>query len=117
MHMGSWLRHGLMAAAIVAMPAAALAVDSPEEQAQRQALNAAQASFAAQQLADYETQKKAIADEQAAQEAAYRDALAARDAEVAAADKAHAEAQERWEAAVIACNAGDRSQCAQPVAP
>lgn len=114
MRMNSWARFGLLAAAIAVMPAATLAADTPEEQAQRQALNEEQAKFAAQQIADFEAQKKAIADEQATQEAAYRDALAARDAQIAATDKAHAEAQARWEAAVAACNAGDRSQCAQP---
>lgn len=117
MRMSSWARAGLLAAAITAIPAPALAVDTPEEQAQRQALNGEQAKFAAQQIADYEARKQAIADEQAAQEAAYQDALAARDAQIAATDKAHAEAQARWEAAVAACNAGDRSQCAQPAQP
>jgi len=114
MRMGSWARFGLLAAAMAAMPAGVLAVDTPEEQAQRQALNREQAWLAAQQIADFEAREKAIADEQAAQEAAYREALAAREAQIAAADKAHAEAQARWEAAVAACNAGDRSQCAQP---
>jgi hypothetical protein len=64
-------------------------------------------------------QKKAAADKQAAQDAAYRRSVAEHEARVAAynaqvaetARKA-AEDQAKWRAAVAACNAGDKSQCA-----
>lgn len=117
MHIGSWARAGLAIAAIAGVSAGALATDPPETQAERRALNGAQADFAAKQMADYEAEKARIAEEQAAREAEYRAALAAHDADVAARRQKAAEDRSRWEAAVAACNAGDISQCAQPYQP
>jgi hypothetical protein len=105
---------GLIAGAVLLAPVTAHAQDSEEEQVARRALNEEQARFAAQQISELEAQKQAIAQEQEAKERAYREALAARDAEIAATNAAAAEARLRWEAAVTACLAGDRSQCAQP---
>ncbi|HWJ70979.1 MAG TPA: hypothetical protein VNS79_13140 [Sphingobium sp.] len=117
MHIGSWAKVGFLVAAIAGASVSALAEDPPETQAERRALNEAQAKFAAQQIADYQAQKAAIAEEQAAKEAAYRDAVAARDADIAATRQKAADDHARWEAAVAACNAGDVSQCAQPQQP
>lgn len=103
---------GLAMAVMMAAPMAAIAQDSPEVQAERQALNGAQAKKAADQIAAYEAEKKASAETAAANEAAYRSALAARDAEVAAINQKAADDQAKWEAAVIACKNGDRKFCA-----
>ena len=66
---------------------------------------------AKREIAEYEAQKKRIADEQAAKEATYRKALADREALIAENERKTREAQAKWEAAVAACRAGDRSQC------
>lgn len=115
MRFGSWARLGLVIAAMAAAPMSAGATDTPDEVAQREALNSEQARLAAQQLAGFEAERKAAVDAQDAKEAAYRAALAAHDADVAASQQRAAEAMARWEAAVAACKAGDRSQCAPPV--
>jgi len=114
MRFGTVARAGLLMSMVLMAPIAAIAKDTPEEEAQRRELNEAQARFAAQQMADYQAKRQAIADEQAAAEQRYREAVAAHDAEVAAIDQKAADDQARWEAAVAACNAGDYSQCAQP---
>ena len=103
---------GFAMAVMMAAPMAAIAQDSPDVQAERQALNGAQAKKAADQIAEYEAQKKASADTVAANEAAYRSVLAAHDAEVAAINQKAADDQAKWEAAVIACKNGDRKFCA-----
>ena len=99
---------GLAMAVMMAAPMAAIAQDSPEVQAERMALNGAEAKKAADQIA---ANKKAFDDTQAANDAAYRSALAAHDAEVAAIKQKAADDQAKWEAAVIACQNGDRSFC------
>ena len=102
------------AKAAPAKPEAAAAVPtapSVEEQAATSSLNAQQAATAKREIAEYEAQKKRIADEQAAKEAAYRKALADRDALIAENERKAREARAKWEAAVAACRAGDRSQC------
>jgi len=114
MRFGILAHMGLLAGAMVVAPVVAMAEDPPEEQAQRRALNEAQAKFAAQQIADWQAERQAIADKQAADERAYREAVAAHDAEVAAIKQKADEDRARWEAAVAACEAGDYSQCAQP---
>ena len=103
---------GLAMAVMMAAPMAAIAQDSPDVQAERMALNNAEAKKAADQIATYEAEKKAAAETAAANEAAYRSALAARDAEVAAINQKAADDQAKWEAAVIACKNGDRKFCA-----
>ena len=103
---------GFAMAAMMAVPMAAIAQDSPEVQAERQALNGAQAKLAADQIAQFTAEKKAAEETQAAKEAAYRSALAAHDAEVAAMKQKAADDQAKWEAAVIACKNGDRKFCA-----
>jgi len=100
---------GLAMAVMMVAPMAAIAQDSPEVQAERMALNGAEAKKAADQIA---ANQKAFDDKQAANEAAYRAALAAHDAEVAAIKQKAADDQAKWEAAVIACQNGDRSFCA-----
>jgi|GEM_PF-6652721 len=116
MHIATLARLGLLTGAML-LPSAVLAQDTPEEQEARHVLHKEQARLAAQQMGDLETRKAAVADEQAAREQTYRDALAARDADIAATRAKAAEDRARWEAAVTACLAGDRSQCAQPASP
>lgn len=114
MRFGTVARMGLLMGVALMAPVAAIAKDTPEEEEQRRLLNEQQARFAAGQMADYEAKRRAIAEEQAAAEQRYREALAAHDAEVAAIKQKAADDRARWEAAVAACNAGDYSQCAQP---
>lgn len=103
---------GFAMAVMMAAPMAAIAQDSPEVQAERQALNGAQAKLAADQIAEFNAQKQAATETQAVAETAYRSALAAYDAEVAASKQKAADDQAKWEAAVIACKNGDRKFCA-----
>jgi hypothetical protein len=85
---------------------------SVEEAAATRSLNADQAAAAKREIERYEADKKRIADEQAAKEAAYRKALADREALIAENDRKAREAVRKWEADVAACKAGDRSKCA-----
>ncbi len=85
---------------------------SAEELAATRSLNADQAATAKREIERYEADKKRIADEQAANEAAYRKALADREALIAENDRKAREAMRKWEADVAACKAGDRSKCA-----
>lgn len=85
--------------------------DNAAEKAATGSLNAQQAAAAKREIADYEARKKRIADEQAAKEAAYRKALADRDAQIAEIERKAREDRLKWEAAVAACKAGDRSHC------
>jgi len=114
MRFGTFARLGLLMSAMIVTPISAIAKDTPEEEAQRRTLNEQQARMAAQQVADYQEKRQAIADADAAAQRSYREAVAAHDAEVAAIKQKAAEDQARWEAAVAACEAGDYSQCAQP---
>lgn len=103
---------GLLTATTIATPL--LAEDPPEVVAERKALNDAQAKLAADQVATYLASKKAVAEQAAADQSAYKRALADRDAQIAATNARAAEEQARWQAAVAACNAGDKTKCAQP---
>ncbi|MCW2362666.1 MULTISPECIES: hypothetical protein [Sphingobium] len=116
MTLARYARLATLAGAVMVSATVALAQDTPQEQEERRVLHAEQAKLAAQQMSDFEAQKKAIADEQAAREQTYRDALAARDAEIAAEQAQAAEARAKWEADVAACLAGDKTKCA-PLPP
>lgn len=82
-----------------------------EEIAATRSLNTQQNIAAKREIEAYETEKKRIADEQAAKDAAYRKALADREALIAETNRKAAEDRRKWEAAVAACKAGNRSQC------
>ncbi len=96
-----------------AMPVAAPSappIDAQEVAATR-SLNADQVAAVKRSTAAFDAEKKRIADEQAAKEAAYRKALADRAAQIAETERKHREAVAKWEADVAACKAGDFSRC------
>lgn len=75
-------------------------------------LNAKQAEAAKREAAAIAARRRAIAAQQAARERAYQQALADHRAKIAETDRKAQEEQAKWRAAVAACAAGDRSQCA-----
>lgn len=85
---------------------------APVETIAAGSLNAEQARAARRDIEAYEARKKAVADQQAASQRAYDQALADHQAKLAALARQAEEDQARWRAAVAACKAGDRSQCA-----
>ncbi|ALC12224.1 hypothetical protein [Sphingopyxis sp. 113P3] len=90
---------------------------TPEERANTARLNAEQAARARAENVAYEQQVAAIAQEQAAAEAAYAEETAAYEAEKARVAAEAAAQRQQWEADVAACRAGDTTRCAQPASP
>jgi hypothetical protein len=103
--------------ALIAAPAAVVAQDPPAVQEQRRMLNEAEANRAAAQIADYEARKQAVAEQQAAADANYRDAMARHDARIADMNARAAQARTQWETDVSLCQAGDRTRCAPVATP
>lgn len=103
-------------------PASDAAAEEQEEQEQRKANNR-QAELAREQLernASEEAEYQQETEQQSEDLLNRAGSLAEYDAAVKAYEKAraaHAIAVEKWQADVAACEAGDRSRCAQPAAP
>ncbi|OYY65117.1 hypothetical protein [Sphingomonas sp. 28-62-11] len=93
-------------------PASAAKAAAAAEAAAAATLNAQQAAAAKRDILAFEARKKAVAAQQAANLRAYQKALADREAKIAEINRKAQEDQARWRAAVAACAAGDRSQCA-----
>ncbi len=101
------------AGAAARKPPSAVTPPEPAQPSQAvQSLNSEQAAAAKREIQAYEARKKAITDEQAAKEAAYRKALADREALITENNRRASEARAKWEASAAACRAGDQSQCA-----
>lgn len=96
---------------VPALPPAPDAAQLAEAAALRDA-NAAQARLAQQQIAAFNADKKAVADGYAAQLAAHRARERARQAEIARINAEAARKQAEWQAAVAACQSGNKAKCA-----